>query len=143
MLAKSGLQIRRTACVLDPDPELGDPASMAQITALHIYPVKSCRGLALDRARITPTGFEHDREWMIVRPDGRFITQREEPRLALIEPTLMTDGLQLRAPGAEPLLTPYAAAHAELQVVCWRDACAAFDAGPHAARWLSELLGAP
>ena len=62
---------------------------MIRITALNVYPVKGCRGIALDSARVAATGFEHDREWLIVRPDGRFMTQREEPRLALIETALI------------------------------------------------------
>ena len=47
---------------------------MATITALNIYPVKSCRGIALERARIAATGFDHDREWLIVDGNGRFVT---------------------------------------------------------------------
>jgi len=61
---------------------------MIRITALNIYPVKGCRGIAVESARVATTGFEHDREWLITRPDGRFMTQREEPRLALIETAL-------------------------------------------------------
>jgi uncharacterized protein YcbX len=114
---------------------------MAQITALNIYPVKSCRGVALTRARITPMGFEHDREWLIVRPDGQFITQREEPRLALIETSLNGDGLQLRHPEADALLVPDEEGGAEVEVSCWRDRCAAFDMGDAAARWLTAFLG--
>ena len=102
---------------------------MAQITALNIYPVKSCRGIALERARITPLGFEHDREWMIVRPDGHFMTQREEPRLALIETSVTGEGLELRNPHGDALQVPLEGAGAEVEVACWRDRCAAFDAG--------------
>ena len=68
---------------------------MARITALNVYPVKGCRGVSLESARIAAMGFEHDREWLITRPDGRFMTQREEPRLALIEPSL----IDTQAPG--------------------------------------------
>lgn len=116
---------------------------MPHITALNIYPVKSCRGVALERAQLTATGFEHDREWLIVRPDGMFMTQREQPRLALIETALTAEGLELRAPDAGALLVSYAAAAAEVEVVCWRDRCAAFDAGDDAARWLTAFLGLP
>lgn len=116
---------------------------MPHITALNVYPVKSCRGIPLERARLTATGFEHDREWLIVRQDGMFITQREQPRLALIETALTTEGLQLRAPDAGALLVPYAAAAAEVEVTCWRDRCAAFDAGDEVAHWLTAFLGLP
>ena len=57
----------------------------ASIAALFVYPVKSCRGIALDFARLAERGLEHDREWMIVDGDGRFVTQRDVPRLALID----------------------------------------------------------
>ena len=56
----------------------------ATLTALNIYPVKSCRGIALDAATLGDTGLSDDRHWMMVRPNGRFVTQRELPRMALI-----------------------------------------------------------
>jgi uncharacterized protein YcbX len=98
---------------------------MIRITALNVYPVKGCRGIALDSARVAATGFEHDREWLIVRPDGRFMTQREDPRLALIEPTLADEALQLRVPGGVELRVPFDAQGKEVEVTCWKDRCAA------------------
>jgi uncharacterized protein YcbX len=61
----------------------------ARIAALNVYPVKSCRGIACERAQVTVRGLAiagvGDREWMIVDGTGRFVTQREQPRLARIE----------------------------------------------------------
>jgi uncharacterized protein YcbX len=116
---------------------------MIRITALNVYPVKGCRGIALDSARVAATGFEHDREWLIVRPDGRFMTQREEPRLALIETALTGEALQLRVPGGAELRAPFDAAGKEVEVTCWKDSCAAFDAGDAAAGFLTRYLDAP
>jgi uncharacterized protein len=121
---------------------------MIRITALNIYPVKGCRGVALDSARISAAGFEHDREWLIVRPDGRFMTQREEPRLALIETALIgseSSGtqLQLRVPGGAELRASCDAQGKEVEVTCWKDRCAAFDAGDEAADFLTRYLGKP
>ena len=56
----------------------------ATLAELNIYPVKSCRGIPLQSARVAATGLADDRHWMLVRPNGRFVTQRELPRLALI-----------------------------------------------------------
>ena len=56
----------------------------ATITQLNVYPVKSCRGVALSEALLTKEGLENDRQWLIVEPGGQFLTQRELPRLALI-----------------------------------------------------------
>jgi uncharacterized protein YcbX len=116
---------------------------MITITALNIYPIKSCKGTALESARIGETGFEHDREWLIVRPDGRFVTQREEPRLALIEPRLVNSSLRLTAPGLPALEVPAELTNNPVEVTCWRDRCAGFDAGAPAAEWLEQHLGAP
>ncbi|HEY4367306.1 MAG TPA: MOSC N-terminal beta barrel domain-containing protein [Steroidobacteraceae bacterium] len=116
---------------------------MATITALNIYPVKSCRGIALERARIAATGFDHDREWLIVDGNGRFVTQREEPRLALIVTAISNTDLILTAPGNGTLAVPLDLAENPVEVTCWRDRCAAFDAGDEAAQWIERFLGAP
>ena len=122
---------------------------MIRITALNIYPVKGCRGIAVESARVATTGFEHDREWLITRPDGRFMTQREEPRLALIE-TALLDGqlpgdetLRLRVPDGTELNVAPAASGREVEVTVWKDRCAAFDAGDRAAELLAAYLGSP
>lgn len=115
---------------------------MISISALHVYPIKSCAGIALQRARLAATGFEHDREWVIVREDGRFVTQREQPRLALIAPSLDPHAMTLRAPGMEPVSVSYERRGAPAKVTVWNDECAAFDAGDAAATWLTSYLGA-
>ena len=122
---------------------------MARITAINVYPIKGCRGIALENARIAATGFEHDREWLITRPDGRFMTQREEPRLALIETALVDTqspeggALRLRVPGGSELSVPLTARGREVEVTCWKDRCAAFDVGDEAAEFLAGYLGSP
>jgi uncharacterized protein YcbX len=128
------------------------------LTALNVYPVKSCRGIALDSARVTRAGLEHDREWMIVTPEGRFLTQREEPRLARIGVALTEGMLVLSADGAGELRVPLdsfdntapgreAAAPPPsgraVEVTVWRDHCRAIDEGGDAAEWLTALLGHP
>src|SRR5258705_496049 len=74
-------------------------AAKAQIRALNVYPVKSCRGIASESLRLATTGFEGDRHWLVVRPPPRFVTQREPPRLARplpmerFRPNIVLDGL--------------------------------------------------
>jgi uncharacterized protein len=116
---------------------------VATIAALYVYPVKSCRGISVDSARIADTGFEHDREWLIVNGDGEFMTQREEPRLALIEVSLNPDDLELRTPDMNALRIPYGSTGNQVAVYCFKDLCAAIDEGDAAAAWLAEFLGYP
>jgi uncharacterized protein YcbX len=94
-------------------------------------------------ALLTAAGLEHDREWMIVTPEGRFITQREEPRLARVGTAVSPGGLTLDAPGAGAVTVPEGLRGDPIEVTVWRDRCRALDQGDEAARWLSAWLGRP
>ena len=110
------------------------------IAALHVYPVKSCAGVALDEVLLVETGFEFDRAWMLVDADGEFVTQRELPRLALIRCELRHADLVLRAPGMLALHLPLDTVEAPTRVRVWDDVVAAYDMGALAARWCSDFL---
>jgi MOSC domain-containing protein len=117
---------------------------MARIASLHVYPVKSCRGIDVDSARTTATGLEWDRRWMVVTAaDRRFITQRSHPKLATV--TVAVDGRVLRLSTADraPLELPLDHDGPSGPVTIWRDTCLGIDAGDQAAAWLSGVLGEP
>jgi uncharacterized protein len=80
--------------------------SVITVTGLHTYPFKSCAGLSLDEACLTPSGFEHDREFMLVDDDGDFVSQRKVPELALVVPTMGETAVVLAAPGMESVEVP-------------------------------------
>lgn len=65
-----------------------------QVSALHIYPFKSARGIAIPSAEIDARGLLGDRRMMLVDPSGHFITQREMPALARM--TALPDGGMLK-----------------------------------------------
>jgi MOSC domain-containing protein len=115
----------------------------ATIASLHVYPVKSCRGIALDTSPVGERGLAFDREWMIVDRAGRFVTQRDLPHLALIEPSLTGAALELEAPGAPRLTVPLDLGGTALPVTVWNDSFAAIDQGDGAAAWLSSVLHLP
>lgn len=72
------------------------------VAGLHVYPVKSCAGIARSRVRVLPRGLQHDRAFMIVRADsGAFVTQREHPELAAVRTTLAEGTLVLTTRTAE------------------------------------------
>jgi uncharacterized protein YcbX len=58
---------------------------MIEITGLFIYPVKSLGGISLREAELGARGLMFDREWVIVDTNNRFISQREIPRMSLIQ----------------------------------------------------------
>lgn len=116
--------------------------ALIRISALNIFPVKSCAGIAVQQSRLTATGLEHDRRWMFIKPDGHFLTQREFPRMALIKPALREQGIELAAPGMPLLMVRGDDESLVREVAIWRDCCYAFDEGDEAAQWASEFLQA-
>jgi uncharacterized protein YcbX len=112
-----------------------------RITALNVYPIKSCAGVSLNESLLVETGFEFDRAWMVVDEAGRFVTQRELPRMALIRPTLKTYEMVLRAPGMLALHIALDAVETPCRVTVWKDEVAAYDMGSLAAQWFSDFLG--
>lgn len=113
----------------------------AVISALWVYPVKSCAGVPVPEAILTETGLEFDRAWMVVDEQGEFVTQRELPRMALIRPQLKTQDMVLRAPGMLALHIALDQVQEPVRVRVWDDDVKAYDMGPIAAQWFSDFLG--
>jgi hypothetical protein len=113
---------------------------MITISGLFYYPIKGCKGWALDAAHLTERGIAFDRHFMLVNSKGRFLTQREFPRMALIEPTLANGTLSLSAPNMETLRITHTDEGDVESVVVWEDTCEAISQGREAAEWLTHFL---
>jgi len=122
---------------------------MPTLTGLTIYPLKSCAGVPVQEAVLGDAGLSHggvaDREWMLVDGAGQFLTQREHPRMALIQPVLMEAALMLSAPGQLPFAVPleHDPQAPTRMVGIWDDQVEAADCGDAAAHWCAQALGAP
>lgn len=110
------------------------------LASLHVYPIKSCAGVALDECLLIETGLEFDRAWMVVDSEGEFVSQRELPRMALVGCTLKHSELVLRAPGMLALHLALDTVEQPTRVRVWNDEVAAYDMGDLAARWFSDFL---
>lgn len=112
------------------------------LSAIHVYPIKSCAALAPLTAEVEARGLAFDRRWMLVDPDGRFLTGRQVPRTVLLRAQPIASGLRLEAAGLTPLEVPFPPAGAVRRLVTvWKDKVLAPDAGDAAARWLEAALG--
>ncbi|MET0401051.1 MAG: MOSC domain-containing protein [Cystobacter sp.] len=117
---------------------------MLVLSALSIYPLKSCAEIPLSHATVEPLGLQHDRRWMAVRPDGSFMTGREHPTFVHLRAVPMNGGLHLSAPDMPALRVPVPEADApRLDITLWGDRCSAAWAGAEADRWLSTYLREP
>lgn len=113
-----------------------------RVAGLFHYPVKSLRGLAVDELTLEPRGPRHDREWMVVDENGRFLTQRTTPRMATLTARLRNGQLEL-SDDAGSTLHVEPTPGASLDVTVWKDTVAAIDCGAAAATWLTTRLGQP
>src|SRR5688572_4140058 len=77
-----------------------------EVASLHIYPVKSLRGINIDSAVMEKRGFRYDRRWMIVGPDGVFFTQRKIAKMALFDTELTSNALRIGVAGKRDLEVP-------------------------------------
>jgi uncharacterized protein YcbX len=111
------------------------------LDSLHVYPVKSCAGVRLEQALVAETGLDLDRQWMVVDEQREMLTQRDLPRMALVQCRLRGDEVILRAPGMLALHLSVVAVEEPMRVRVWGEAVAAFSMGPLAAQWFSDFLG--
>lgn len=113
------------------------------VDALYVHPIKSCAGLRVARARVTPRGFAGDRRWMVTDADGKFLSQRTLPEMQAIAVAVGEGGLEVTAPGQPPLLLPLLYADgARVPFELWDDHGHAVrhDAG---SAWFTRALGQP
>ena len=113
------------------------------LESVHVYPVKSCAGVSPASALLDETGFDLDRAYMVVDASGRFVSQRELPRMALVRTTLKSEELVLRAPGMLALHIALDRVEQRTEAEVWNDRVAAFDMGALCAQWFSDFLGRP
>jgi uncharacterized protein YcbX len=116
----------------------------ATVKSLHVYPVKGLKGIDVAEARATERGFEHDRRWMVVDPEGEFFTQRSRPKLATVWTEFLPAALELSAPDVGsiqvPLLPPTAPS---MRVRVWNSVVDAVPASREADAFLSDYLESP
>ena len=120
---------------------------MPVVTDLFIYPIKSCAGIRVKSADLWETGLYLDRLWMVVTEDGRFLTQRTAPRLALVKTALRFESLQLKAPGMLTLDIPVGGFDYDparrIEVEIFRDRVDAFAESDLVNIWFSRFLEMP
>ncbi|MEO8606369.1 MAG: MOSC N-terminal beta barrel domain-containing protein [Chloroflexota bacterium] len=111
------------------------------LTHLYTYPIKSCGSLSHKEIALDARGPLWDRRWMVTDGDGKVITQRELPAMALIQPRFENGNLALTAPNMPEICVPLGREAGEIwRVEVWDDICAAWDEGEEFADWFSDYL---
>ena len=113
------------------------------LSAINIYPIKSMGGIALKEAYLSDRGLQYDRRWMLVRPDGQFLTQRQLPQMVWLEVQIKGASMWIRhkKKEIEPLEISLSPAPSEsLQVRVFSDTCLAWLPDKAADQWFSKAL---
>ncbi|MFN5367310.1 MAG: MOSC domain-containing protein [Roseiflexaceae bacterium] len=113
------------------------------ISALYVYPIKGCRGVALQQAEVQPIGLKDDRRYMVIDAHGRFLSQREVPIMAQIDVRTTATGWQLNhVHHSDVSFTPISSGVTRNAVI-WKNTAVVVDQGDAVATWLSTVLGQP
>ena len=113
------------------------------VDSLHVYPLKGAAGFSPRSWPVDERGLRHDRRFMIVDADGVFISQRTNPRMALIRGEIAGDGLRISTAGGM-IDVPFPLTNAPtLRATVWDDCFDVRIVDPNASRKLSEVLHAP
>ena len=113
------------------------------LSALNIFPVKSCAPLPLDSATVEPRGLRNDRRCVVTDETGKFLTGRQHPRLTLLRVVPDGDALVVTTDGMPPLRLVPPATDARFDVTVWANTIAALSAGFTADAWISLFLDMP
>jgi uncharacterized protein len=119
---------------------------MITISELYTYPIKSLGGIQLKEVQLTDRGFEHDRRWMLVDANNRFLTQREHARMALLQPTIANDCIEVcdKHNPVEKIRIPFVAdSTEELAVTIFSDTCRAVSMSNEINQWFCRFLQIP
>jgi len=119
-----------------------NPCTLASI---HLYPIKSLGGFAVNEARLTDRGLAHDRRLMLVDADGVFVSQRERPAMACLHTAPLPDGFRVTdTRDGSTLDLPWSMKSTGTRMAgVWSDRVRTEELDPAWSGWFAERLGAP
>lgn len=119
------------------------------VTEITIYPIKSLGGISLQSAIVEERGLQHDRRWVLADEQNRFMTQRENEQMALIDVSIESDGLKVshRLKKIAPLTVPFTPQTSaggvphNQAITIWDDVVDAIRVNDEADAWFSAVIG--
>lgn len=113
------------------------------VSGLWLYPLKGAAGIALEEGALDEFGLTHDRRWMVVDPEGGFLSQRSDPGLGRLRQEVTADALVVRSAMSGELSLPLAPDGARSTARVWQDHVSVIDCGAEAAAFVTRHLGRP
>ncbi len=115
---------------------------MYTVSEIYIYPIKSLGGIQLQSAVVTDRGLQHDRRWMLVDANNRFLTQRVLRKLALFQVALNNNGMEVVfTPNGDKIDILFDAANGQSATAqIWHDQCQVNFVSDEIDAWFSKRL---
>jgi len=116
-----------------------------QVAGIFVYPIKSLRGSAVEETTVCGYGLEHDRQWMLVDAESKMITQRECPRVAMLQPHFASNSMMIPLPDNLLIMVPLsseASTDRQVTVDVWGHVYVGMIASDSINRAFSRAIGA-
>ncbi len=115
------------------------------VKQLYLFPIKSLAAIAVDQVLVDAAGFVGDRRFMLVDPQGKFITQRTRPDLTRFKLSLVEGGylVQDQISGQSKVLSSIPKLKESLAAELWDDSLQVVEVGEGWSEWFSDLLQEP
>ena len=117
--------------------------SELRLSEIWIYPIKSLGGIRLKQSSVLEKGLPYDRRWMLVDENGVFMTQRNNPTMALLKLSMENGELKIvhsRQSAVHSIsLTPLKLEKEE-RVQIWDDFVMAAEVSKESSAWFSQVL---
>jgi uncharacterized protein YcbX len=144
------LSIASLTCLYNNSKRNKEVDKVIKVSELWIYPIKSCKGIKLSESKITKTGFQYDRVFMLIDENNKFYSQRVNSKMALITTKILFNKniLEVNAPGMKTTLEIPLDSSSDnkplIEVTVWDDKCLAYEVlGFVGNNWFSEYLNNP
>jgi uncharacterized protein YcbX len=96
-----------------------------QISEINVYPIKSLGGVSLSNSIVKKRGLEFDRRWMLIDENGKFLTQREFPKMATISVEILANDLRVWHASGEQIIRFEPLVKETVSVKIWQSRCRA------------------
>jgi len=113
---------------------------MYLVKEIIIYPVKGLGGISLPSAQTLTEGFEHDRRWMIINDDGKFMSQREHASMALFQASIKDKGVLISYKEKEILIPFNEYLEEPIKVSVWNSSFKANEVSKEISQWFRDQL---
>lgn len=86
--------------------------------------------------------YAYNSVFMVITPEGQFVTGRAQPRLVLVQPKFEADNMILSAPGMMDFTVniPHLYTISPITASVWQQPVKAIDCGEEVAKWLSRFI---